>query len=200
MVALPKAESFIDALRASALGVQIVSEIDKTLVAQRTLVANKLAEAHAEIELTYPGLQAEVEKAQKEHRDAAEKLQAAASKLNAAVAARSAASHEYSGTCARLENELAESASPAIDDFVKWARGEIHDLPKHFRVQHSIQTTIAGPRERVQSNKASIEKRRAALALAIEAAQAMKLIPDQGQAPQALDALRAGIPNVEMDI
>lgn len=200
MSILPRVSDFLDALKASELGAKITADIDAQIVAQRKAIADELEAAHKEIEAVFPILEKDAEAALKAYRVAVEKMEAAGAKLNAANAAKSAASHNYTHTRNRLEQELAETASHLIDEFIAWAREENHNLPRKFLVRHGVEVTVAGPRETVSSNRESIEARRAALFAAIECAHEMKNIPDQAGVPAALDALRAGLPAIKTEI
>ncbi len=197
----PKSREFIDALSTSEIGAKISAELAEKATAERKRIADELSMLNDSAERDYPKIVAAAERAAAAVRAAEAKLQEAKNAALAANGARLAASAKYTHRRAELEKELADSASPLIEVFVRWCRADMDATRRKFSSRSwEEKNVITGARfPRSLNNSAAISARVAALFAAIEAANDMKLIADQNHVAAAIEKIKAGLPRVDTE-
>jgi hypothetical protein len=176
-----------------------VAQAAAQTLARRGLIA-QIRTLERDYEKRRPQLEAELAAAIAGVKQAEAALLAAQKRANAALGAKSTASYTYSAQRDRLEQQLRESAHPALASWVREMLDELDRTRKKFsyietRETHPI-TRLA--RRIVTNNAQSVAKRVAAIMAAIEEAERLKLeLDDQTSIPEMLGALAAGLPLVE---
>lgn len=195
----PKSQEFISALKGSAVGAQIERELAERRTAERQRIADELSRLNAGVGKEFDRVAKAADAARKAYEEAHQAAEQARLKHAAATAAKVGASMRYTQARGDLEAQLAQSASPAIAEFVVWCRDEMANARKAFRgnswTERNPITGVAVAK--AQNNGASINARVAGLFAAIERANELALIPDQSGVPAALEKLRAELPEVK---
>jgi hypothetical protein len=192
-------KSIMDALRGSELVRKAAADRDTHVVAFRKTAATKLAKIQEEAEGRFPKRQVELQLAIKAAREAEIEYRR---KADAAYELQSKMSAEHSAhgnEIARLEAQLAETASPEIVPFIADMRLLWEDCLKQYQVHHSVEVVnILGKKGSItQNNKSSVQARQEAIRDAITAAEAMRLEPDQSTVSARLQELRQNLPAIE---
>ncbi len=193
-----KDESFIDLLKDSNLGREILGEKQAKEFKKRQELANQLAalEAialsdHPKDEATIALVNADFLKAKKAFYEFQQRCAAIIGEI------------EYRGSQnsqqrLHIEEKLRETASSEIERFKDDMRDEWRKcLLPHVLEQVTRSIGTLKPRIETISNRASIEARISAIREAIHMAEELKLAPDQSNIKERLAAIRANLPEID---
>ena len=192
-------KAMLDALRGSDLIRKAVAERDTHVVAFRKTTAAKLAKIEAEAETKFPKMRTELDAAIRDARAAEIAWRQKADRAYEIQAALSAASSLHGHDLARLEGQLAETASPEISIFISEMRLLWEACFSQFQVHHKeeVVNQITRRRERhTINNEKSLLARQHAIREAIAAAEAMRLEPDQANVSVRLQDIRNNLPAI----
>jgi hypothetical protein len=196
---LPEDKELLAALRGSEFVRKVVAERNTTVLAFRKTAADKLAKLEAAAEVSFPKLRKAKERAEASARAAEIAWRDACTVAQQAQRDLSSASHTHSAEQLKLEQQLAETASPEIALFIADMRDQVEATFKQFRYQTASETenVVTGKKRDVTVNNAkSIQARQEAIRDAIGSAEAMKLDPDQASVPARLQDLRNNLPAI----
>jgi hypothetical protein len=192
-------KGILDALRGSPLIAKAVSERAMHVTAFRKTVADKLAKAESAAEIKFPAMRAELEAQIAKARSAEVAWRKEADRAYEIQAALSAASGLHQQEQSRLEDELAQTASPEISIFISELRALWEECFSMYQVHHDAEVVnkLIGRRERrTRTNQESLQARQTAIREAIAAAEAMRLEPDQEHVSVRLQELRNNLPAI----
>lgn len=191
--------SILDALRGSDLIRKATAERDTHVVAFRKTVAAKIAKMEAEADGKYPKQQAELQLLIKESREAEIAYRRKADQAYEFQSKMSAGWSVHGNELARLEAQLAETASSEIVPFISEMLSMADDCFRQREVHQAVTVVnILGEKSSAErSNSSSVLARRAAIREAIEAAEKMRLEPDQSSVPERLQQLRQSLPAIK---
>jgi hypothetical protein len=189
----------LDALRGSDIVKKATAERETHVVAFRKTVAGKLTKNEAEAEVKFPKMRTELDAAVKAAREA-EILWRQKADLAYELQAELSAAHALHGNeLARLESQLAETASPEISIFISEMRLAWDECFSKLEVHHEAQpeNVITRRSERsTRTNQVSLLARQTAIREAIAAAESMRLEPDQSTVSVRLQELRQNLPSI----
>lgn len=197
--ALTDDKSILDALRGSDLVRKAAAERDTHVLKFRKTAADRLAKIEADAEITFPKLRAAREATIAAAREAELKWRAALTVAQQAQIELGSASHTFSTEQLKLEAQLAETASPEIAIFITDMRDLWHDCLKKFAFHNHTETANRATGHKVvinSNNKASVVARQQAIDAAKDAAEAMRLEPDQSSVPARLQEIRNNLPAI----
>jgi hypothetical protein len=189
---------FLDELRRSPAGAQIVSLVAGRRLAERQKLAVALAEAEQSYIEEEPELAQGVERAIDELRQAELALVEQRSMLDIANGARSSAFWELERLRNLYAGQLRAGSSPLIAEFRSWAGDELDLLARKFESARSVEKNILGERvEQRKSNAKSLTARRQALLAALRRVEELQLEPDDATVEKEIAALKAALPEIE---
>jgi len=189
----------LDALRGSDIVKKATAERATSVLALRTAAASKCAKLVADADDRFPKMRAQLEVAIRDARAAEIAWRQKADRTYEIQSQLSAESSTFTIKLADMERQLAETSCPEIVPFIAdmWAMWE--DCFKRFAFEHSVvATSFLGPKNNVtRNNKKSVQARQSAIRSAIDAAEAMRLEPDQSTVPAQLQELRQNLPTIK---
>jgi hypothetical protein len=189
---------FLDELRRSPTGAQIVSLVAGRRLAERQKLAAALAEAEEAYLAELPELEQGVERAIEELRQAEINLLEQRSMLDIANGARSSAFWELERLRNLYAGQLRAGASPLIAEFRAWASDELALLARKFEHRRDVDKTLLGEKvEKTISNAQSVTARRQALLAAFRRVEELALEPDDSVVEREIAALKAALPEIE---
>jgi hypothetical protein len=190
----------LDALRGSDIVKKATAERDSSVLAFRKAAVAKLAKLKADADGRFPKLRAEFEAARDDARAAEIAWRQKADRACEIQSKLSADSATFTNDVAKAEAHLAETASPEILPFIAdmWSLWE--DAAKQIATREVAETSVRLlDRTKILqvSNRTSVLARREAIRDAIEAAENMRLEPDQSTVSARLQELRHNLPAIE---
>jgi hypothetical protein len=192
-------KGIMDALRGSDIVRKAAAERDTHVVGVRKTAVAKLEKMAAEVEGKFSKQQAELQQAIKESREAEIAYRRKADRAYELQSRSSAEWSLHGQEIARLETQLAETASAEIVPFIADMRTLWENCLKQYEVHHSVETVnIIGKKISVtRNNESSVHARQEAIRDAIEAAEKMRLEPDQSTVAVRLEQLRQDLPSIK---
>ena len=191
-------KGLMTALRDTDFARKAVAEHETHVVASRKTIVTKLAKMDADSEGRYPKQQAELRLLVEKSREAENAYRRASDRAFEFQAKMSAEWSVHGNEIARLESQLAETASPLIGPFILDMQLMWENCLKQHEVRHATVTVNIIGQKTVssKSNKSAIFARQEAIRDAIKAAESMRLEPDQASVPERLQQLRNALPAI----
>jgi len=197
--ALPDDKTLFEAIRGSEMARKLVAERNKNVFDFRKIATDKLSKLESAAEASFSKLRDARDAANAAARAAEIAWHASCQAAQQAQRDLSSASHVFSTEQQKLEQQLAETASPEIAIFISDMRDEWENCFKQFGFSTSTETVnhITGKKTDVTiNNRASVMARQQAIRDAQAAAEAMRLEPDQSTVSARLQELRNNLPAI----
>lgn len=195
----------IETIRGSKFYLEIAEQQKAAAAARRREVAAELKRHEASADKTVGKAEKVLAEAIAEFKAAEKTLIAAQNKVAKARAEKTGASFAFSNRHDELTCELAETADPAIAEFVKWTWDEFARMQKvpfypsgaGNRVKNELTGLWHDAPDPEPSGRDRFLARMSGLREARAAAEEMVLEADQGDVPARLQALRDALPKVD---
>ena len=187
----------VEAILNSPVAKEAESRHQAAIAARRRDLATERAALEKRAVADFRAHEAAQAKATEEHERAVAALRVAKANMGALLAGRAAACHQFDTRVNDIENELRETADPAIAAFIDELRDAI-EVTLRTPPVHDVET-LRNPatgeiRTAARSQRVMPAQRAQALRDAIAAAEALRLEPDQDKVDDRLAALRARLP------
>lgn len=174
----PAGDGFIELLKQSSVGLQVVSELNERQTAARLAIAEEIEALEAAALVEGAAAKERMADAVKKRDAALRAYQGAMMEAARAIGAATGVNFMNRHQIEQLQAELRATAAPVIDEFID-----------ELKAERNRRARFDPGAERMKM----LLDRRAAVAKALEAAEAMKLEPDQSDMAQRVADLRAAL-------
>ncbi len=185
---------FIERLKASPIGSEILEADRNAIIAERQSIAEQIAALHETSAANEAKEERDVKQAWEKVQTAERVLREARADYNSIYTRVESSRRTIRTRIEHLEKKLREGASHLIQEFTSWCIDEAAAARKQNFARHD---RMFRPNHTVFTNTPSINQRCSALLDAMRAADEMKLAVDQFNIGARLSALKANLPAIE---